>query len=85
MAGVSSTVLRNTPSLHVKGLIKAAVVVTAVGVVLTICGSLKGYRGIERLGEIMAFGGYVVFLVARIKFARSSRRSLENGDQSLET
>jgi hypothetical protein len=68
-----------------KNFLKAAVAVTAAGAVLTIGGSLKEYRGIERLGEIMAFGGYFVFLVARIKFAHRSRRSLENAEQSLET
>lgn len=54
-----------------KGLIKAAVVMTAVGAVLTIAGSLKGYNGIMRVGEFMAFGGFLLFLFARIKFSRS--------------
>jgi hypothetical protein len=56
-----------------KELIRAAVAVTALGVVLTIGASLRGYNGIARFGEVIAFGGFFVFLVARIKFARSGR------------
>ena len=57
--------------LQWKGLIEVAVAIIATGVVLTIGGSLKGYSQIERLGEGMAFGGLLLFLVARVKFARS--------------
>jgi hypothetical protein len=53
-----------------KGLIKRAVVMTAVGAVLTIAGSLKDYNGITRVGELLAFGGFLLFLFARIKFSR---------------
>jgi hypothetical protein len=56
-----------------KGLIKAAAAVTAAGVVVTIAGSLKGYGGIAGFGTFAAFCGFVLFLVARIHFSRSTR------------
>lgn len=37
----------------------------AAGSMFTIGGSLKGFSGIDRLGEVMAFGGFLLFLVAR--------------------
>jgi hypothetical protein len=52
-----------------KSLIQVAVVVMAAGAVLTVGGSLKGYHGVERLGEAMGVGGFVLFLIARIKVA----------------
>jgi len=54
-----------------KARIKSAVVMTAVGAVLTIAGSLKGYNGIMRVGEFLAFCGFFLFLFARFKFSRS--------------
>jgi hypothetical protein len=56
-----------------RGLITVAVVITAAGVVLSILGSLRGSNGVGRFGTAMAFGGFVLFLVARIRFARSRR------------
>jgi hypothetical protein len=56
-----------------RGLITVAVVITAAGVVLSILGSLRGFNGIGRFGTFMAFGGFVLFLVARIRFSRGRR------------
>ncbi len=53
-----------------KGLIKSAVVMTAVGAVLTVAGSFKGYTEIMRIGEFVAFCGFLIFLFARIKYTR---------------
>jgi len=53
-----------------KGLIEVSVAVIASGAVLTIGGSLKGYRWVEWFGEVLAVGGLLVFLVARVKFSR---------------
>jgi hypothetical protein len=56
-----------------RGLIIVAVVITAAGVVLSILGSLQGHDRIGRFGTVMAFGGFVLFLVARIGFSRGRR------------
>jgi hypothetical protein len=56
-----------------RGLITVAVVITAAGVVLAILGSLQGHNWIGQFGTVMAFGGFVLFLVARIQYSRSRR------------
>ncbi|MFZ5877219.1 MAG: hypothetical protein ACOYXU_12545 [Nitrospirota bacterium] len=53
--------------------IVAAVVITAGGVVLAVVGSLRGYDGIARVGTVTAFGGFILFLVARIRYSRCRR------------
>ena len=56
-----------------KGLMNAAVVMVAVGVVLTIAASLRGYMVVSRLGTFLAAEGFCLFLLARIMFSRSRR------------
>jgi len=56
-----------------KGLLKVAVAIAAVGVVLAISGSIRGYDRIMRFGTFLACDGFFLFLVARIMFWRCSR------------
>lgn len=56
-----------------KGLINAAAVMAAVGVVMAIVASLRGYLVVSRLGTFLTVEGFCLFLLARIMFSRSRR------------